>query len=49
MKSIFKLKYKLHYIVNCLFYIFIFIIGVLVGGGFFVTFEKIIDHINIFN
>lgn len=46
MKTIFRLKYKLHHLINCLFYIFFFIVGFLVGGG---SLEKIIDYINIFS
>lgn len=49
MKTIFKLKRKLHYLINYLFYILFFVIGFLIGGGFFEQFEKIINNINIFN
>ena len=46
MKNIFKFKRKLHYFINCLFYILFFSIGFLIGGG---SLEKISSYINIFN
>lgn len=44
MKQIFKLKGKLHKLVNILFYLIFFILGYIIGGG--VEIEKIIDSIN---
>lgn len=38
MKSIFRLKGKLHRFINILFYLVFFILGFLLGGG---KFEKI--------
>lgn len=49
MKMLFKLKRKLHYLINCLFYLLFFVAGFLLGGGSLEQFEKIIDYINIFN
>lgn len=46
MKSLFRLKGKLHYLLNCLFYVLFFIVGFLLGGGHI---EKITDYINILN
>ena len=43
MNNVFKLKRKMHRLVNILFYCFFFAAGFLLGGG---TFEKVI---NIFN
>ena len=43
MNSIFKLKYKLHHLINILFYFVFFAIGFIMGGG---TIEKIISTFN---
>lgn len=40
----FKLKYKMHKIVNLIFYFIVFLIGFLLGGGHF---EEIKDSIAI--
>ena len=45
MKTIFKLKYKLHRFINIAFYLIFFILGYLLGQGG-VTFEKIINWFN---
>lgn len=45
MKSVFRIKYKLHHLVNIAFYILFFIAGFLLGGG---GFEKISDIFNYF-
>lgn len=33
MRSLFRLKGKLHYLLNCAFYLIFFILGFLLGGG----------------
>lgn len=48
MKNIFRLKFKLHRLVNILFYLIFFGLGFLLGGGFFDK-EKISGLFNIFN
>lgn len=40
MNQIFKVKRKLHYLINCLFYLLFFAVGFLLGGG---KIEKISD------
>ncbi len=45
MKNLFRLKGKLHYLLNCAFYLIFFIIGFLLGGG---KIEKISDIFNNF-
>lgn len=45
MKNVFKLKYKLHHLINIAFYLLFFIIGFILGGG---GFEKIPDIFNKF-
>ncbi len=45
MKSILKIKYKLHHFVNILFYLIFFIIGYMLGAGLN---EKIFSIINNF-
>ena len=47
MKTIFKLKYKLHGFINVLFYLIFFILGYLLGQGGDI-FEKIINYFNSF-
>lgn len=42
MKNIFKIKYKLHHLINVAFYFVFFAIGFLLGGG---SFEKIFENI----
>lgn len=44
MKSIFKLKFKLHRLVNVLFYLLFFALGFFLGGGG--NLEKIINFFN---
>lgn len=46
MNNIFKIKYKLHHLINVAFYLLFFIAGFLIGGG---KIEKISDMFNIFN
>ncbi len=46
MRSLFRLKGKLHYLLNCIFYIIFFIIGYMIGGGFI---EKIPNFFNFIN
>lgn len=51
MKSVFRIKYKLHHLLNIAFYLIFFILGFLLGGGFFgkiENFEKISDIFNMF-
>lgn len=48
MKSVFRIKYKLHHLVNIAFYLLFFIAGFLLGGGFFGKIEKISDVFNMF-
>lgn len=43
MKNIFKLKYKLHHLINISFYLIFFIAGFIMGGG---SIEKIFDIIS---
>lgn len=43
MNGIFKVKRKLHFLINSLFYIIFFIAGFIVGGG---KFEEINNIIN---
>ena len=45
MKTIFKLKYKLHRFINILFHLIFFILGYLLGQGGDL-FEKIINWFN---
>lgn len=49
MKTIFRLKYKLHRFINILFYLIFFILGYLLGQGGEI-FEKVFDIIrSMFN
>lgn len=43
MKSLFRLKGKMHYLINCGFYLVFFILGFLIGGG---KIEKIPSFFN---
>lgn len=45
MKNIFRLKYKLHHLINVLFYLAFFVVGYLLGGGV-LSYEKISTFIN---
>lgn len=45
MNDIFKIKRKLHYLVNLLFYFIIFLLGYFVGGG---SIEKVSTLLNLF-
>lgn len=45
MNSIFKLKYKMHHLINVLFYFLFFAAGFMLGGG---SFEKVVDIFNKF-
>lgn len=47
MKSVFKLKFKLHRLVNILFYLIFFGLGFLLGGGL-LDHEKITSLFNNF-
>ena len=50
MRSLFRLKYKLHRLVNMLFYLIFFAIGFMLGGGSFEKISNIIcDFINKLN
>lgn len=45
MYEVFKLKRKLHYFINLLFYFVIFLLGYFVGGG---SIEKVSSLFNLF-